>query len=95
MIQPVETTLTSFQLFISSRLWRFAKTMPQNPHEYTVRKGIDDASFVEAVMFIRLHGYLVPFGGRDYTGLDVEGWYYWTMGNSLDVTKIINRKRLC
>lgn len=46
--------------------WRFAKTMPDNPHEYTLRKTWPDydpdaqrsARFLDAVRFVRDHGYV-------------------------------------
>jgi len=46
-----------FRKFIEARHWRYAKTMPQWSHEYTVRRFQDaeeeQALFEEAVAFIR------------------------------------------
>ncbi len=37
--------------------WTFAKTMPKNPHRYTLRKNWDDATpFKNVVQFVRNHG---------------------------------------
>lgn len=79
--------------FVLSVNWRFAKTMPKDPHWYTVRNFSDDAAFIEAVNIIRRDGKPVMYKGRAYISLDLDGWRYWTMGNPLPQTKIINRAR--
>jgi len=49
---------------LAAQKWIFAKTMPENPHEYTLRKlWRSDADFVHAVRFIRAHGYRNLFEG--------------------------------
>jgi hypothetical protein len=74
------------------RRWIFAKTMPQNPHEYTLRKAWDaDVPFEAVVQYIRDHGYDMKFGGRNYRCLDVGKHRYWTMGAALAQTTLINR----
>ncbi len=74
--------------------WIFAKTMPDNPHEYTLRKRwADQADFDFAVQAIRDLGYRAKFKGRYYTQLDVNDHYYWTMGAPLPSTILINRKK--
>ena len=61
--------------------YRFAKTMPENPHWYTLRKNWeDDAAFIEAVEYIREAGYIERYKGRPYTMLNLNGYKYWTMG---------------
>ena len=81
--------------------WIFAKTMPQNPHHYTLRrKWANDADFVWTVELIRRHGYRQKYGGSWYIQLDVNGFFYWTMGarinnpNGSPCTILINRKPL-
>ena len=75
--------------------WTFAKTMPRNPHWYTVRKGwADDGDFVRAVEAIRAHGYRVKYGKSTYVVSDLNGMMYWTMGWPVPVTILINRKML-
>jgi len=75
--------------------WIFAKTMPENPHEYTLRREWpSDADFVRAVLFIREHGYQNLFEGRWYTQLDIGEHTYWTMGAPVEETILINRKRI-
>ena len=82
--------------FIQSSQWRFAKTMPQWPHEYVVREWRPDQEqvFERLVGFIRTHGYDAEFGGATYRYLEVDGWKYWTMGAPPNETTVINRARI-
>jgi len=81
--------------------YRFAKTMPENPHWYTLRKTwADDAAFRECVGFMREFGYTEIFKGRKYTMFNLNGYKYWTMGAPIDkpdgtpCTILINRARI-
>lgn len=75
--------------------YRFAKTMPENPHWYTLRKTWKrDEDFVEAVELIRRYGYTELYYGRPYTMFNLNGMKYWTMGAPIDITILINRKHL-
>jgi hypothetical protein len=82
-----------FQAFVLEHKWTFAKTMPHMPHFWLARKDVPDADFVAAVEWIRAKGEKRPWGRRPpLTYLDHDGWTYWTMGNPVPVTTIINRK---
>jgi hypothetical protein len=76
--------------FIRSAPWRFAKTMPDQPHEYTLRGETPDGDFNRFVQHIREHGYRAEYGGRFYTYLEVDAWRYWTMGAPVESTTVIN-----
>src|SRR5262249_5547856 len=63
---PEERSLTMTELFpetpqeiqalLEAHPWTFARTMPRNPHEYTLRKTWEhDQEFVQVVLFIRTH----------------------------------------
>jgi hypothetical protein len=81
-----------FREFIAARRWRFAKTMADTPHEYTVSGwNPDRAKFEEAVQFIRDNGYGQKFFSKIYLYYDVDGHQYWTMGAPMPVTILINR----
>ena len=86
-----------FRVLVGNRRWRYARTMPQWPHEYTVRRFNDPQEqqdlFEEAVKFIRSHGESRIFAptGRSSIYLDVDGRQYWTMGAPVEETIIINR----
>ena len=84
-----------YRLIVTECSWRFAKTMPQIPHYYTLRKdATEDANFVKLVTFIRSHGYDQKWGRRWFRYLDLDGWTYWTMGAQVDATILVNRARL-
>ncbi len=91
-LRRVERLLTSHE-------WVFAKTMPDNPHEYTLRKRWEnDEDFVYAVLAIRRFGRVEWWPdmerGRAYVALDLGGYHYWTMGAPVAQTILINRKPL-
>ena len=71
--------------------WQAAKSGP--PHEYTVRQwrpGADE-DFVRAVAGIREFGYEQAFYGDTYTYFNLDGLKYWTMGESIAGTTVLNR----
>lgn len=85
-------TEEQFVDWIEAHPWKFAKTMPQIPHFYTLRYTARDADeFESAVQFIRDNGYTGRFGRTDYRYYDVNGWKYWTMGAPIKETILVNR----
>jgi len=66
--------------------WRFAKTMPENPHWYIVETW--DRSLFDAMSTaIREYGYDKPWrDGRSYRYLNIGCWTYWI------IEDILNRK---
>lgn len=75
--------------------FRFAKTMPNIPHEYTRRREWkDDAAFEWVVRFIRENGVQEKFGRKTFTYLYANGFKYWTMGNPVEQTILINRAKV-
>ncbi len=81
------------QQFIQENHWIYAKTMPQSPHFYVVRTPENDENFVTFAEFIRQKGFPARFGenGQEYVYLEDDGYLYWTMGNPIPETTIINR----
>ena len=77
--------------FVESTKWTFAKTMPEWPHEYLVRDRVDQERFEELVRHIRAHGFEGRFYQKAITYFAEGGFLYWTMGNPIENTKIINR----
>ena len=87
-----DMTIEEFKDFVIGHEWRYAKSMPKTPHCYVVRENCrSDEEFCKAVTFIRKHGYPRKFFKQTYIYFDCEHYTYWTMGNSLEITKIINR----
>ena len=87
--------------FVASSGWRYAKTMPECPHEYTVldrspggakTTAMGEIEFEWFVRLIRDKGVLAEWGGQIKPYLRVGGWKYWTMGAPVDETTIINRE---
>ena len=89
-------TDNEFREFIEKTRWQYAKTMPDDPHEYTVRSWCDDQEFENAVRFIQSKG------KRQRWWSMVQAYYYiesknvgelkyWTMGSAPEETTIINR----
>ncbi len=77
-----------------TKSYRFAKTMPHAPHWYSVRREWkNEEEFVEAVLFIRKHGYSEPYAGRNYIKFKLNGFKYWTMGDPIEDTIILNRAK--
>ncbi len=81
----------SLRQFIASSKWTFAKTMPEWPHEYIVRDRVDENLFEQLVRHIRTNGYDGAFYEKTYIYFEEDGLLYWTMGNPINETTIINR----
>ena len=78
--------------FIVAVPWTFAKTYAATwPHEYIVRKRVDEKLFVELVNHIRTHGYEGNFYRMKITYYDEDGMTYWTMGAPIETETVINR----
>ena len=88
-------SLAELNAFVQAHAWTYAKTMPQWPHEYVVRKNVaDDGAFCRFVMTIRRFGNDEPYYSKIHRYLDVGAFKYWTMGDWLPTTIIINRARI-
>jgi hypothetical protein len=103
-VKPRRMAFTSddARAYIAEVRWQFAKTMPQWPHEYTVRAWRPDLEreFVDFVLLIRRGGVVKPWP-RDasspryrLTYLELDGWEHWTMGAPVPETTVINRALL-
>lgn len=79
-------------LFVDNQDWVFAKTYAKTwPHEYIVRDKVDETLFIGLVKHIRANGYIGKFYRMDITYFDEDGIVYWTMGDPIETTTIINR----
>jgi hypothetical protein len=95
-------TTADARAYIAKVRWQFASTMPQWPHEYTVLQWRQDLEpeFRAFVSLIRSAGVVKPWP-RDsshpryhHTYLELGEWEYWTMGEPVDETTLINRALL-
>ncbi len=90
--QHVEMTMDELREFVQTSPWKFARTMPQMPHEYTLRANApDEKLFERVVLYIRQAGYKANFGSVTYTYFDIDGWKYWTMVAPLGPTGTYDR----
>lgn len=82
--------------YISSVKWRFAKTMPKIPHEYTIKDWNPDKErfFIGFVKHIQKFGEDATFYSKKYWYLIVDNYKYWTMGEPADKTTVVNREKL-
>lgn len=84
----------NLRVFINESSWIFAKTYAKTwPHEYVVRKQVDETQFIELVNHIRINGYQGSFYKKKITYFDEDDLVYWTMGAPIEETIIINRCR--
>jgi len=75
--------------------WVFAKTMPETPHFYTLRRTwSDEKKFESIVEFIREQGIKEKFEGKEYIYLYLGDFKYWTMGEAVKDTILINRAKI-
>lgn len=83
-----------FADIMSTAHFQFAKTMPQNPHYYTLLKTwVNKELWFDVVLFISIHAEVEVFGGRDYhVYFANNGYKYWSMDPTLESTDLINRK---
>lgn len=77
--------------FVATSKWTFAKTMPEWPHEYLVRDRVDRVLLEALARHIRQHGMEQRFYQRILNYFDEDGLLYWTMGEPIEETTIINR----
>ncbi len=83
---------------LASHPFRVAKTMPKNPHEYTLKHEwaeVGSEVFEDVVRMIREHGYTEWFGGYPWRMLNANGYKYWTYYSSyVEEVIVLNRKPL-
>lgn len=80
---------------LTARQYTYARTMPHCPHWYTLRKDWpDDGEFVRVVEAMRRYGYPEKYGRKTFTRFDVNGFKYWTMGDPIETTILINRAHI-
>ena len=87
--------LRDFIDFADRQNWIFAKNYAEKaPHEYIVKDTLDEKDkllFSKIVKFMRYSGFPALFCGQEHIYFYYDGNYYWTMGDSVEETIIINR----
>lgn len=79
---------------LDKQKFTFAKTMSNIPHSWSARKEwANDKDFVDVVLFMREHGVTEYFYKKPFVYFYANGFKYWTMGNDMTITRIINRAK--
>jgi hypothetical protein len=80
--------------YIEANEWTYARTRPQNPHEYLLlHKSTDWREHLRFLRWIRVHGEVERWlDRRDYPYRTVDGWRYWSLCLVNDEV-IINRRK--
>ena len=87
-----ESLPESLRRFVDSCHWTFAKTYAATwPHEYIVRERVDEDLFLQLIRHVRTYGYEEAFYRKLITYFDEDGMVYWTMGEPIEETTIVNR----
>lgn len=85
-------TEEQFDDFCNNVTWHWAKTYAKTfPHWYCVREEVGSEKFEDAVKFIRDHKIERMFFSSKYGYYDRGRYTYWTMGNPIRDTTIINK----
>ena len=72
--------------------YREAVTMKHIPHSYTLKKEWSPDDFVATVKFIRENGVEGYFGNMKFIYYYANGYKYWTCGDTIPNTILINRE---
>lgn len=83
-----------FRNYIKQVRWQFANSYAKTfPHEYTIREWKLDLEdeFIDIVNFIRANGYPEKFFNKIHIYYYLDGHKYWTMGDPIETTRVLNR----
>ena len=88
--------ISKLRSMISRCQQTFAKTMPWCPHEYFVRGkcALTEKEFIYFVNMQRNYGQVEHWGKYLHPYLYIDNYKYWTMGDPVDKTIIINRAKV-
>ena len=98
--QSLEAKKTALDLarireFIATHEWHFAKTMPEIPHWYCLRKDKGDIEeFTWFARTIREHSVPGQFYGKAYHYFYLDGYKYWRMDPTAEECDLINRDKI-
>ena len=94
--QRMSDDLELFKELVESKEWITARTYVKTaPHEYVLRKMYISEEFNFMVHFIRVNGFTARFGrGKPLRYLIFGEHYYWTMGDEVGKTIVLNRALL-
>jgi hypothetical protein len=91
--RPVPSPQDGPPVEFSTLKFRFAKTMPEHPHEYARREEDNKVEFVELFRRIGEQGVWEEFEGKRYRYLYLGPFKYWRMTNDVRQSHVINRAK--
>lgn len=74
--------------------FKSAESMANIPHAYIVKNNTNRLIFEEFAIFIRIYGHPERFWNKEFIYYNLEGFKYWTMGDPIETTIILNRARV-
>lgn len=84
--------------FIKRNKWKEAKSYKKTaPHEYLVLDDLskkDKIDFIDFIIYIRKNGIKERFWRTFFIYYYLDGYKYWTMGNPIEETTILNRVKV-
>lgn len=88
--------LSRITCLLAQEEWIWAKTMPGVPHEYIVRGKcrMSEEDFLMIVHAQRDLGKYEVWGKYNFPYLYLDGYKYWTMGDTFENTIILNRQKV-
>ena len=94
-VRRLQLRFNGVNLLIDSLSFRFARTMPEIPHEYVVRGPDNEAAYVALFNAIQNDGVPERYRGRKkkyfYPG---DGRKYWAMTTFLSMSRVLNRMKI-
>ncbi len=85
--------MDEIQEALENASWKFAKTMPYNPHHYSLKQTWSDKElFKKIVYMINNFGKKEWFKKKLYNILYLGEYKYWCMEHNENVVILINRK---
>ncbi len=87
-------TKEKLETLLKEAQYTFAKTMPKNPHFYTLRTTWNDQDFIDVVKYIRKYGEKQRYYKKIYIYYYLDGYKYWTMGDPINETILINKAKV-
>ena len=79
------------ELFLEKFHWEISQ---DKSHQFCVCEPNIEAEFENLEIHIRKHGYVVTIQGKSYVCFDIGKHLYWTMWDSIEKTRLINRMRI-
>ena len=93
--REVNITIEEAEKVLSENEFRFAKTMPTNPHWYTLRKTWKDWNkFADIINLIRVKGTPIIAMNTMWRSLEIGDYVYWHLScyDVAEDTDLLNRK---